>query len=53
MAVHDEIVVEAGEDKADAAAGRLKAAMVDAMSPQIAPVPVEVELQVARTRGGD
>ena len=37
---------------AGAAAAWLKAAMVDAMAPLIAPVPVEVEVQVARTWAG-
>jgi DNA polymerase-1 len=53
LAVHDELVVEADADQADAAAGWLKAAMVDAMAPLIDPVPVEVEVQIARTWGGD
>jgi DNA polymerase-1 len=53
LAVHDEIVVEAGEDQADDAAVWLKAAMVDAMSPLVDPVPVEVEVKIARTWGGD
>jgi DNA polymerase-1 len=53
LAVHDEIVVEADEGRADAAAAWLKAAMVDAMAPLIAPVPVEVEVRVARTWAGD
>jgi DNA polymerase I-like protein with 3'-5' exonuclease and polymerase domains len=53
MAVHDEIVVEAGADQADAVAGWLRQAMLDAMAPLIVPVPVEVEVQVARTWGGD
>jgi DNA polymerase-1 len=53
LAVHDEIVVEADEGRADAAAAWLKAAMVDAMAPLIAPVPVEIEVQVARTWAGD
>ena len=52
LAVHDEIVVEADEEEADTAAAWLKAAMVDAMAPLIAPVPVEVEVQVARTWAG-
>src|SRR5262245_18863054 len=52
LAVHDEIVVEADEDKADAAAAWLRAAMVDAMAPLIDPVPVEVEVKVASSWGG-
>jgi DNA polymerase I-like protein with 3'-5' exonuclease and polymerase domains len=53
LAVHDEIVVEADAEKADAITAWLKTAMVDAMAPLINPVPVEVEVKVARTWGGD
>jgi DNA polymerase-1 len=49
LAVHDEIVVEADADKADTAAAWLKSAMVEAMAPLIAPVPVEVEVKVGNT----
>jgi DNA polymerase I-like protein with 3'-5' exonuclease and polymerase domains len=52
LAVHDEIVVEADTDRADAVADWLRGAMVDAMAPLIEPVPVEVEVKVARTWGG-
>jgi DNA polymerase I-like protein with 3'-5' exonuclease and polymerase domains len=52
LAVHDEIVVEADADQADAVAGWLRSAMLEAMAPLIAPVPVEVEVKVARTWGG-
>jgi DNA polymerase I-like protein with 3'-5' exonuclease and polymerase domains len=52
LAVHDEIVIECAADKAEAAAAWLKAAMVDAMAPLIAPVPVDVEVKVGRTWGG-
>jgi DNA polymerase-1 len=51
LAVHDEIVVEADEGQADAAAEWLKSAMADAMAPLIAPVPVEVEVTVGRSWG--
>src|SRR5262245_46727736 len=51
LAVHDEVVIEADEDKADVAASWLKAAMLDAMAPLIRPVPVEVEVKVGRTWG--
>jgi DNA polymerase I-like protein with 3'-5' exonuclease and polymerase domains len=51
--VHDEIVVECDADQAEAVATWLKTAMVEAMCPLIAPVPVEVEVKVARTWGGD
>jgi DNA polymerase-1 len=50
---HDEIVVETDAGRADDAAAWLKQAMVDAMAPLIDPVPVEVEVKVARTWGGD
>jgi DNA polymerase-1 len=53
LAVHDEIVVECDEGQADAATAWLKAAMLEAMAPLLAPVPVEVEVKVARTWGGD
>jgi DNA polymerase-1 len=52
LVVHDEIVVEADADKADGAAAWLKQAMLDGMAPLIAPVPVEVEVEVAATWGG-
>jgi DNA polymerase-1 len=53
LAVHDEIVVEADAGQADAVSVWLKTAMVEAMTPLIEPVPVEVEVKVARTWGGD
>lgn len=53
LVVHDEIVVEADADQIDAASKWLKTAMVDAMTPLIEPVPVEVEVKVAQTWGGD
>jgi DNA polymerase-1 len=53
LAVHDEIVVEADAVQADRAAAWVKAAMIDAMAPMLAPVPVEVGVQVCRTWGGD
>jgi DNA polymerase I-like protein with 3'-5' exonuclease and polymerase domains len=53
LAVHDEIVVEADAATADTAAGWLKTAMMDAMAPLIEPVPVEVEIKIARSWGGN
>jgi DNA polymerase-1 len=53
LAVHDEIVVECDAGQANAAAAWLKQAMLDGMAPLVAPVPVEVEVTVARTWGGD
>ena len=52
LAVHDEIVIEADEDQVEAVTAWLKAAMVDALAPLLAPVPVEVEVKVGRTWGG-
>jgi DNA polymerase-1 len=52
LAVHDEIVVEADHGQAESAAAWLKQAMLDAMTPLIAPVPVEVDLKIAPTWGG-
>jgi DNA polymerase-1 len=52
LAVHDEVVVECDQEQADAVKEWLKRAMVDAMAPLIAPVPVEVEAKVAPTWGG-
>ncbi len=52
LAVHGEIVVGADECTAGAAAAWLRAAMLDAMAPLIDPVPVEVEVQIARTWAG-
>jgi DNA polymerase-1 len=52
LAVHDEIIIEADADQAEAAAGWLKQAMLDGMSPLLDPVPVEVEAKVGRTWGG-
>jgi len=46
-------VVEADADWADAVAAWLKQAMFDAMAPLIDPVPVEVEVKIAKTWGGD
>jgi DNA polymerase-1 len=51
--VHDEIVVECDQDQAEAAATWLKQAMLEGMAPLIEPVPVEVEVKVARTWAGD
>lgn len=53
LAVHDEIVIETDEDQAHSVAVWLKQAMVDAMTPLIHPVPVEVEVKIAQTWEGD
>jgi DNA polymerase-1 len=52
LAVHDEVVVQADADRADAAVAWLKRAMLDAMAPLVEPVPVEVEVTTALTWGG-
>jgi DNA polymerase-1 len=49
---HDEIVVETDDSQAEAAAAWLNQAMLDGMAPLLDPVPVEVEVQTARTWGG-
>jgi DNA polymerase-1 len=51
LAVHDEIVIEADAAQADAGAAWLKKAMVEAMSPLVNPVPVEVDIVIAPTWG--
>jgi DNA polymerase-1 len=51
--IHDEIVLEADAADADAAKAWVEKAMLDALAPLIAPVPVEVEVTVGRTWGGD
>ena len=53
LAVHDEIVVECEAEAAELAREWLRRAMLDAMVPLITPVPVEVEVKVGRTWGGD
>jgi DNA polymerase-1 len=53
LVIHDEIVVEAEEGQADESAEWLKRTMLDAMTPLLEPVPVEVEVKIARTWGGD
>ena len=50
--VHDEIVLEADAADVETAKAWVERAMVDAMAPLIEPVPVEVEVKVARTWGG-
>jgi DNA polymerase-1 len=53
MAVHDELVIEAPEEHGEKAKAWIKQAMLDAMTPLVAPVPVVIEVTVARTWGGD
>jgi DNA polymerase-1 len=52
LAVHDEIVVEADAQQADAVGAWLEEAMVEAMAPMLIPIPVEVDVKIARTWGG-
>jgi DNA polymerase-1 len=51
LVIHDEIVIEADEGQAEAAAAWLKQTMLDAMTPLLDPVPVEVETKIGRTWG--
>jgi DNA polymerase I len=53
LVVHDEIIVDGPEGNAGRAATWLKAAMLDGMFPLVASVPVEVEVKVGRTWGGN
>jgi DNA polymerase I len=53
LVVHDEIVVEADAEGVERVASWLKQAMLDGMGLLVAPVPVEVEVKVARSWGGD
>jgi DNA polymerase-1 len=52
LAVHDEIVLEADAGQAQVVADVVKTAMLDAMTPLIDPVPIEVEVKIAPTWGG-
>lgn len=52
LACHDELVVECPVGQADAAAEWLKTAMEDGIRALIAPVPVEVEVQIGQTWAG-
>jgi DNA polymerase-1 len=53
LAVHDEVVVECDAGQAEAAAGWVKAAMIDGMAPLLDPVPCVVEVAVGQTWAGD
>jgi DNA polymerase-1 len=50
--VHDEVLLECDAGQAEAASEWLRRTLVDGMAPLLGPVPVEVEVQVARTWGG-
>jgi DNA polymerase-1 len=52
LAVHDEIVIEVDEDKAQQAADWLMTAMIDAMRDILDPVPCAVETKISKTWGG-
>jgi DNA polymerase-1 len=53
LAVHDELVIECDRDQAEAAAAWLRRAMIDGMGPLLGDVPVEVEVAIGQTWGGD
>jgi DNA polymerase-1 len=53
LAVHDEIVVECDCEQARAVEQWLRQAMLDALTPLLDPVPVEVEVKIAQTWGGE
>jgi DNA polymerase-1 len=53
LAVHDEIVVEADAGMADAVVSWLKTAMLEAMTPLLDPVPVEVSVTIGANWGGE
>jgi DNA polymerase I-like protein with 3'-5' exonuclease and polymerase domains len=53
LAVHDEIVVECDAAQGETVATWLKAAMVEAMAPLIDPIPVQVEVRIGTTWGGE
>jgi DNA polymerase-1 len=53
LTVHDEIVIECAADQAEAVRAWLQRAMLEAMEPLIAPVPVEVSISVGTTWAGD
>jgi DNA polymerase I len=52
MVIHDELIVEAPEDKADQAAEWVKRAMIAGMSGLLKHVPVEVEGVVCQSYAG-
>jgi DNA polymerase I-like protein with 3'-5' exonuclease and polymerase domains len=52
MVIHDELIIEAPEDKADQAADWVKKAMISGMSGLLNHVPVEVEVAVCRSYAG-
>jgi DNA polymerase I len=53
LVAHDEVVVECDAGQAHEVAAWVRAAMLDAMTPLLDPVPVEVEVKVGRTWAGD
>ena len=52
MVIHDELIVEAPEDKADKAAEWVKRAMISGMSGLLERVPVDVEVVVCQSYAG-
>jgi DNA polymerase-1 len=53
LIVHDEIVVECPAERAQAVSAWLRQAMLDGMQPLLQRVPVEVDVTVGRTWGGE
>jgi DNA polymerase-1 len=53
MVIHDELIIEAPEDKADKAAEWVRNAMISGMSASLKRVPVEVEVVLCRSYAGD
>jgi DNA polymerase-1 len=53
LVVHDEIVMECDQDQAEAVSTWLKETMIEAMADWLDPVPVDVDVNVAQTWGGD
>jgi DNA polymerase-1 len=53
LAVHDEIVVECAADQAGRTGDWLQRCMADALAPLVDPVPVGVEVKIARTWGAE
>ena len=51
--IHDELLVLSPEEHAAAAREWITRCMIDAMTPMLDPIPVEVEATIARTWGGD
>jgi DNA polymerase-1 len=53
MVVHDEIVLEVRQDLAPTLAQTLVQVMTEAAQPLIAPIPIEVDVQIGHSWAGD